>query len=265
MKGLSEYIEKSLEKAEYDKILLKFQRELFEEGRELESRTKKAGLPDESVLLDLFISMHPELMDEYADFRKKELKKNKEKLMHKIMLIGTPIYFIIMTAVYLAVSFNTHNWAQSWLIIIGFVTFWVDTVGVSLTVEIASKRKLFHPIARVLLGLAVMMSSACIFLIGNELYAIENFWVMFPAGVIVLLLVDAVFAYATKQMLRNINYIIYIVAAAAMLYIVLGGLHVIPWSSGWLMVPLSLIIDAVYVAVRLIHNRKYTYRPEADD
>lgn len=262
IKGLTEYVEKELASVDYDKILLEFQKSLVEEGQDMERRTKKAGLSDEGVLLDLFKSKHTDLKTEYAGFRKTMLRKNSEKNRHKLMLIATPIYFIIMTIVYLTVSFYTQNWAQSWLIIIGFVTVFVDTVGLTAVMEIASKRKLLHPIARIALGLSVMMTAACIFLIGNTLFYIPDFWVVFPGGVFVLLVCDAVFAYKTKQILRNINYIIYIVACAAMLYVILGGIHVIPWNPGWIMVPLSLIIDAIYITARLIHNRKYIYRPE---
>ena len=78
MKGLVEYIEKELKSVEYDDILLKFQRSILEEGAEIESRTRKAGLPDEGVLLDLVKSLHPNLIKEYEKFRKEEKKKRKE-------------------------------------------------------------------------------------------------------------------------------------------------------------------------------------------
>lgn len=265
MKGLDSYIEKQFEGVEFNKILLKFQRSILEEGNEVEKRTRRAGLPDEGVLLDLVKSLHPDLKSEYEIFRKEEIKRNREKLMHKVLLIGTPVFFVLMVIAYLAVSFKTSNWSQTWLIIIGCVTFWLDTVGVALTAEIASKRKLFHPIARVLLAMSVMMTAVCVFLFGSVLYSIPRFWVVLPCGVMAALLVDAIFAYGTKQLLRNINYLIYIVFAAAMLYVVLGGLYVIPWSPGWLMIPLSLIIDVVYVVIRLIGNSKYTYKPEEDE
>ena len=42
---------------------------------------------------------------------------------------------------------------------IGFVTVWVDTVGLLMVCEIASKRRLFHPIARIILALSVMMTT----------------------------------------------------------------------------------------------------------
>ena len=41
-----------------------------------------------------------------------------------------------------------------------------------------------------------------------------------------------------------------------MIYIILGALSVIPWSPGWVMIPLSLLIDAVIAAALIIRNKK---------
>lgn len=265
MKGLSEYIEKELESVEYNKILLAFQHKLLDEGNEMEARTKKAGLPDEGVLLDLFKSLHPDLLAEYEKFRKEETRRRREKFMHKFLVIGTPVFYILAVAIYLAVSFTTKMWDKTWLIIIAAVTFWLDSLGIILTKEIASKSRIFHPIARILLAMATMMTAVCVFLFGNSLYHIPRFWAVIPAGVIFSLWVDAIFAYGTKQVLRNVNYMIYVVVSAAMLYVILGANAIIPWSPGWLMIPLSLLVDGAYVIIRLANNSKYTYKPEDDE
>ena len=264
MKDMALYIEDAFKSVPSDGILLKYQRELLEEWNETRDRVKKAGLPDENVIFDLFVSKHPDMPGEYAAFRKAELKKRREKRVHSFLIKGTPVYYIIMVAVYLAVSFMTGNWRQSWLIIIGFVTVWVDTVGMILTFEIASKRRLFHPVARVISGLAVMMTATLVYLVGLMLFRIPHFWVVFPAGVFVMYCVDAVFAKLTDQKLRIINYLIYVPAAAPMVYVVLAGVRLIPWNPGWLIVPLSLIIDLILIAGKVIDNRKYVYRPEED-
>ena len=265
MKNLSEYIEKELESVEYDKILLKFQRTILEEAKEMEVRTKRAGLPDEGVLPDLFKSLHPDLVAEYGKFRKEEIKRRREKLMHKILVIGTPVFYILAVILFLAVSFTTKMWSKTWLIIIAAVTVWLDSLGIILTKEIAAKSRVFHPIARILLALATMMTAVCVFLFGNTLFDIPQFWAVIPAGVIVSLWVDALFAYGTKQVLRNVNYMVYVVISFAMLYVILGANAIIPWSPGWLMIPFSLLIDGAYVAIRLINNSKYKYRPEEDE
>ena len=265
MQNMTAYIENRFKNTPYDDILLQFERLLLDEWDETAARVTKAGLTDKTVLFDLFLSKHPALDDEYAAYRKAELKKRREKALHKFLLWATPVYYLIMVGVYLAVSFATQNWRQSWLIIIGFVTLWVDTVGVLLVAEIASKRPIFHPIARVILGLSVMMTATLVYLTGLMIYRIPHFWVVFPAGVFAMYCVDAIFAKKTGQKLRIINYLIYVPAAAPMVYVVLAGVHLIPWHPGWLIVPLSLIIDVLIIVGKVIENSKYIYKPEQED
>ena len=76
---------------------------------------------------------------------------------------------------------------------------------------------------------------------------------------------DAVFARLTAQKLRIINYLIYVPAAAPMLYVVLAGLHIIPWHPGWLIVPLSVVVDVILLVGKAIENGKYRYRPGKED
>lgn len=262
MIGAAELIENKLSGEKKDDILLKFQRKLLEELSETEKRMKYAGLDNEKVILDLFESQHPDMPGEYKLFRTLEQRKHSEKRMHKFLFIGTPIYFLLMIATYLGISFMTQNWTQSWLIIIAFVTVWVDSVAVILSKEISLKRRLFHPIARVLTALGVMMTTSFIYLIGLILFAIPHFWVVFPAGVSVMFLTDGIFAYFTDQKLRIINYLIYVPATMPMIYVILGGLHIIPWHPGWLIVILGVVIDAIIAICKIIDNRKYIYRPE---
>ena len=265
MRDMKKHLENVFGPDTRDGILRQFKEATLLEWNETAGRVRRAGLADENVIFDLFLSEHPDLPGEYAVFRKAELKKRREKLTHAILIGGTPVWFLLMTAVYLAVSFSTHNWRQSWLIIIAFVTVWVDTAGMLLAFEFASKRRLFHPIARVLLALAVMMTSVFVFLMGLALFDLPHVWVVFPAGVFLMLCADAVFAKRTGQKLRIINYLLYIPAAAPMLYLVLAGSGVIPWHPGWLIVPLSAVIDLGIVIGKLIDNRKYVYKPEGED
>ena len=71
-----------------------------------------------------------------------------------------------------------------------------------------------------------------------------------------MFIADTVYITVTKQKLAILSYLAYIPATTAMVYIILGVLSIVPWSPGWLMIPLSLIIDAVIVAVRVAKNAK---------
>lgn len=264
MKDMAAYLENAFRDTPYDDVLLRFERERLGEWEALSSRVREAGLRDENVIFDLFLSEHQDLPGEYAAYRKAALKKKREKTTHAFLVRATPVYFLVMVAVYLAVSFLTRDWARSWLLIIGFVTVWVDTVGMTLILELASKRRLFHPVARVLLALSVMMTTVLVYLVGLILFRLPRFWVVFPAGVCLMYCADAVFARLTGQKLRIINDLIYIPAAAPMIYVTLAGIGLIPWHPGWLIVPLSVIADLGLILGKVLENRKYRYRPEED-
>lgn len=265
MKGLAEYIENELRDYPYDDVLLDFETQVLEEGNALEKRVRYAGLDDEKVIFDLIKDAHPDMGKEYTEYRKKRLKEIREKKVREFLIKGTPIYYLLMIAVYLTVSFIRKNWAHSWLIVIAFVTLWVDSVAAVTGWQIASKRKIFHPLARLVVALAVMMTTSFIYLTGLVMYHIPRFWVMFPAGVFVMFCTDALYACLTRQRMRVINYLVYIPASMPMVYVFLAGLYVIPWHPGWLIIPLSLLIDAALIIAKVIDNRKYKYRPGEED
>ena len=108
MKDMALYIENVFKNVPYNDVLLQFERELLEAWEEMRARVMKAGLTDENVAFDLFLSGHPELPAEYAAYRKAVLKKRREKRRHRFFIIGTPIYYLLMVAVYLGELCNAQ-------------------------------------------------------------------------------------------------------------------------------------------------------------
>ena len=98
MKDMALYIEGVFRDVPYDDVLLQFERELLAEWEETRGRVTKAGLADENVLFDLFLSNHPDLPGEYAAYRKAELKKKREKRRHAFLVKGTPVWYLLMVA-----------------------------------------------------------------------------------------------------------------------------------------------------------------------
>lgn len=114
-----------------------------------------------------------------------------------------------------------------------YADFAISTMGISLmigVVKITSMRRVFHIFARILLGIAVMVAA------------------VFAA--------DSIYISVTRQKLAVIFYLAYIPAAAAMVYILLGAPGIIPWAPGWIMIPLSLLIDAAIIAALILRNKK---------
>ena len=49
-----------------------------------------------------------------------------------------------------------------------------------------------------------------------------------------------------------------------MLYVVLGGLRVIPWDPGWIIILLGVAIDLILLIATMVNNSKYKYKPEVE-
>lgn len=265
LKQFAQHVDNFFANYPSDDVLIKFQRSVVDDAREAEERVRRAGLNDETVIVDLVKAAHPDLKSEYEAFRKVELRSRREKRFNKILAIATPCWLVAMIIIYLAVGFIFDNWRESWLIIIGFVTVLVDVIAYALVSQLHHRRMYWHPLARVAQGLAIMMTTTFVYLYGLMVYNIPDFWVMFPLGVILLFVGDSLLARFLGQKLRIINYLLYIPACAAMVFVILGGLHIVPWNPGWLIVILGVVLDVLLVVAKLINNRKYIYRPGDDE
>ena len=82
-------------------------------------------------------------------------------------------------------------------------------------------------------------------------------WVTVFVGLFLMFLGDGLFTSLTKQKLAIFYWLAYIPSMAAMLYIILGGLNLVSWSVGWLMIPLSVIIDFIVIIAAIHKNTSY--------
>ena len=166
---------------------------------------------------------------------------------------------------YFAISFTTRRWDITWLIIVGGIfalVIYLLSFGIK---RLCKMRRVFHPIARILIAISIMMATVFIFLFCLMLVPMPNPWTIIPCGIIAMFVSDAVFAAVTRQKLAIINYLLYIPAAAAMLYVVLGAQSVVPWTPGWLIVILGVLADLAVMAGVIINNSKYFYKQEDDE
>ncbi len=85
---------------------------------------------------------------------------------------------------------------------------------------------------------------------------IPNSWLIVIAGIAAIFVADSIYIAVTGQKLAVIFYLAYIPAFAAMIYIIFSAAGFIPWSPGWVLIPLSLIIDVTVIAVLVIRNKK---------
>lgn len=264
MQNFIEYIEEAFQGQADSDTLYRYKRQLLGKMTERANEVTHTGLRDDKVLNDLIISEFPDLQDDYQRFRKADRKKRREKLFNRIMIFGSIGVSLLLVIIFLAIGFVTDIWTPTWLIVADGILLWVIFILSEWIRRITGLRRLFHPIARVMLAIAVMCATVASFLFALSALHLPKAWVIFPFGVICIYLADAIYANVTKQKLRIINYLVYILAASPMVYVFLGGLEIIPWAPGWLIVPLAVVVDIFIILGVMANNAKYKYKPEVD-
>lgn len=265
MKDFIDYIEDSCAEIPDGAVLYRYKRELLEKMTERANEITHSGLKDEQVLCDLIKDEYPDIRSDYNRYALEEKRKRRAKFKRKLIAICSSALAVILLVAFFTVSFATHRWDVTWLMPVGGVflgLIYFTHFGIR---RLFKMRRLFHPVARVLTALCVMLLTTFAFLVCVAATDIPNPWAILPMGVILALVIDAVLAHFTYQKLAVINYLVYIPIIAALLYVVLGAYYIVPWSPGWLIIVLGVPVDLIVVIAAILNNSKYIYRQEVED
>lgn len=256
MEQFIQYLDTSLPDRDGGEILYKFKKKTLDEMNDRYLEVSQRGISNQKVISDLVISEHPNLENEYKAFYNSATAAAKTKRKILLNVIGSAVYILGIVIVFLAVSFVTQHWGQTWLIVVDGILLWVAyllSLGVK---KITSMRRIFHIFARILLALDVMVLTVAVFLFTLVMIGFAKSWLIVIAGIALMFAADAVYITVTKQKLAIIYYLIYIPAAAAMLYIIFSAIGITAWSSGWLLIIFSLFIDMLIIYISIARNKR---------
>mgnify|MGYP003295213690 CR=1 FL=1 len=239
---------------------------LLDDMNQRVSEIRNAGLEDEKIITDIIIDEFGNLSEGYSAFVKEKKKKQRIKIMKYAFPIGGFVALILIFAAYFSVSGITGAWDKTWLIIVGGIFAMIIFYFSFAINALSHMRKIFHPIARLLVFICIMLITVFTFLFWLMMLPDEALlWPVFPGGVILALITDLVFAYTTKQKFRTVSFFVYMPVIATMIYIILAAYHIIAWSSGLYVVLIGLGIDFVYIFSIITSNIKYfMYKQEAE-
>lgn len=256
MEKFIDYIERSLPSNNGNDILYKFKRHTLEEMTLRANEITARGISDKNVVSDLIISEYPDLTGMYHKYYEEKTAAKKAKRAFIINTAGSAIYIFLLIVSFLTVSFATGAWGQTWLIIVNGICLWVCYLLALGAKKLTSMRRFLHPLARLMLGGCVMIFFVTVFLFC--LIVLKNYdsWIIVIAGIAMMFISDCIYIKMTGQKLAIISYLVYIPAIAAMLYIILGGSGMLAWSVGWVIIPLSLIADAVVIFAAIAKNSR---------
>lgn len=265
MADFIEYIEQSCKDFQDMPELYKYKKQILDEITERANQLTSRGLSDEKVLTDLIKDEYPNLRDVFKGYIKLEKDKKRKKLFAKLNIIGAVIFFILMFASYFTVSFFTHRWDLTWLIIVGGI-FALIIYGTSFLIKkLCSMRRIFHPIARLLTAGCIMLLTVFSFLFSLMFRLFPHSWTVILGGIILMFVADGFMALFLKQKFRVINYLLYIPAISALLYVILGAYNVVAWSTGWQLIIVGILLDVAVIVGEIINNSRYIYKQEEED
>ncbi|MDE6412671.1 MAG: hypothetical protein K2K42_02055 [Eubacterium sp.] len=262
MEQFIKFIDHELPDQRGNDILFKFKRKLLEEMNERYLEVSRRGITNQRVISDLVISEHTDVRKEYNAFYLDETAAQRTRKNVIMNVVGSALYILCLIVSFLGISFMYNAkglsvWGQTWLIVVDGILLWVAyllTLGVK---KFTSLRRLFHIFARVCLALEVMVITVAVFLFVLIMIGFAKSWVVIIAGIAAMFIADAVYASVTKRKLAIMNYLLYIPAVAAMLYIVLSAVGVLAWNTGWMIIVFSLVLDFIIMYASFARNRHY--------
>ncbi len=266
MKNIIDYIDAAFDSEQERESIYKFKQNLVAELTDRANELTHSGLDDENVIYDLIVSEHPDIKEEYKE-EQRELKAKKRKSHTAVLrVIGSVLYFIAAAVIYLGISFLTDAWNRTWVFITGAVLVYVTYLMFLSIGALTKRRSVFHPLSRILLALNIFIYATIIFLVLTVIFSVKGAWLVYIFAVLAMMTADGIYAEKAAERFAIFFHIAYIVPAAAMFYIILSALNIIPWHPGWIMIPASLIIVLAVIMIRIsIHNKDKELEETEDD
>lgn len=257
MEQFIKYIDSELPPQKNNDLLYRFKRSVLDEMNARYSEVMQRGITNTKVITDLVISEYPNLQSDFEKFTIQQKAKNKTRRRLILNTAGSVIYLLCIIISFLGISFLTHKWAYTWLIVVDGILLWVVYLLHLSMKKILTFKKIFHIFARLVFAGGLMVLSVAIFLFVRIMTGNTLSWLILIAGVASMFIGDAVFSVVTKRRLAVLSILLYIPVVATMLYIILSAAAIIPWNAGWILIIISLIIDFLIIAVRIGINKKH--------
>lgn len=255
MESYINYINEQLPDKPGDKLLYTYKKKILDEMTARANEVTSRGINNSAVVDDLVISEYPDLAETYGEYYKKETASKKRKRSVIYNLVGSAVYLLTLVAVYLGVSFATHNWGMTWVVIVDGVLFWVVYLLSFGVRKFTSMKKIFHIFARLFLAGQVIIMGVAAFLLVVAITDIPHSWLIIILALICMFVTDGSFCSLNKHRLAIFYWLLYIPVIAVFIFIIIGAAGVMTWGTAWIIIPISLILDAVIILLAIAKNK----------
>ncbi len=214
------------------------------------------GIKDNNVINRLIIDEFKNIKQEYYSSQKEKQKKNKKKTAGKVSVLACFAYILVLVMSFLCVSFLSGAWSKTWLIMVAGILLPIAAGLFASSAKIGGKKAVFNFASRFMMSAAIMIVFVVIFLAATFLTTMPKTWLFFLFAVVMILAVDAAMAFAAKQKTAIFSLILYVPAIGALLYVIAGILHIIPWHPGWMIIVLSVVADIFIAGGAIVKSSK---------
>ncbi len=265
MKDYTEYIDSELSDFNdptYEEDLAKFKAKRKSAMRDREVVLRKRGLSDAQVIFDLIISENSNVRNEFIEEKKQTLEDNIEKRLFKIKILLSVVYFIFVGITYFAVSFTTHHWDLSWLIIVGSIVLYADFLLVMpRTLHYRGERTLKFSYA---LYLALILIALFVWLIIEiQTHGDTHIsWIVLTSTLSIVSFFDTFVPRLAHEKHAIFHTYLGAPITCIFIYVTLGLTGLIGWHVGWLIIFIGIAISLLALAIDTYH--KYGLRARAE-
>lgn len=242
----------------------RYKKQILREMQMQASSPAYKGMSEEQILAELKSRGFGSLKSDYRKYYDAACDKKRSRAVGASVALGSVAYILMLIVVYISVSFITHLWSYTWLILFGGITLGAVGLLIYSVKKALARGKGFKFLARFFSAVVVMLTATFVFLCLQLIFHLPYSWIVFLLGVIGIFAVDAVLMAVFGQKHKAVSYAFYIPIVATLLYVILGSLHAVPWNPGWLMIIVSLIIDIIIIIASIIH-KSFAFKKEGED
>lgn len=211
---------------------------------------KKEGVTDEDLIYDQCIEQLGDFKANFANFKTTpDVKKVIKRTFHG--LLWGAAYMLVVVAAFLIVSFTVKPapWAKSWLIpVCGAL---VGVMGLMIYMSVVASRRKHYLAMRfmiaVIMTLSVVVTYLCFSVLTPNAWSVS--WLLFLFLPILITGADLVCCLAVDSKFTLVGLLIFVLAAASMVYVILGITQFIPWHPYWLIPAVAVVVDVIVAAL----------------
>ncbi|MBQ8178663.1 MAG: hypothetical protein IJ033_05710 [Clostridia bacterium] len=219
------------------------------------------GMTDEDAIYNLAIDSLGDFRSTLIAFNAELTDRPKRNNRRLFTAIATAVTVLIVLGLYLVTSLlHLVPWSTSWLILVGPLFAAIISLLTLNGISIAKRKSYVVP--RVFLVISIVLASTFVFLVLLMLTRLPYAWFTFLAMVIVIFLSDTLIGFLTKSKLAFLESQATLIITSALLYVMLGIAHVMPWHPGWLLPALAAIAAVAALIVMLIHRSNKKKAPK---